>query len=87
LAVAAALDTAAKDIRFASTADDFEEDVEFSRLTSLTNAPNDPYDFADGASETNDALLMLDGLGGNDGALFVLMLVSEIFREGCGVRS
>ena len=84
LAVTAAFVTAAKDIRFASTVEDFEEDIEFSRLTSF---PNDPNDFADGASELNDALLMLDGLGRYEGSLFESIVASEILREGCGARS
>jgi hypothetical protein len=63
LAVAAALVIFASEIRLLSVVDDLpEEDVEFSRLGSC---PSDPKDLADGASDTNDALLMLAGLGGN----------------------
>ena len=60
--VAAALVTAARERRFVSAVDDFpDEEVEFSRLGSR---PNDPNDLVDGTSDKNDTLLILAGLCG-----------------------
>ena len=78
--------TAARDNRFVSAADDFPEEeveVEFSRLGSR---PSDPKDLVDGASDLNEALLILAGLGGYELG-FEKRLVFETLMEACGVKS
>jgi hypothetical protein len=84
LAVAAALVIFAREIRLLSVVDDLlEEEVEFSRLGSC---PSDPKDLVDGASDLNDALLMLAGLGGKELASEWLGM-SKTLTEACGVQS
>ena len=76
--------TTARDMRFASTVDDFpDEDAEFSRLGSR---PKDPNDFIDGGSALNDVLVMLVGLDGYEFEI-ISLLSSELLGEGWGVVS
>jgi hypothetical protein len=79
-AVAAAFVTAASERRLVSAVEDFpDEDVEFSRLGSCPNPNVD--DLVDGASDLNDAVLILAGLGGWELGTG-LVVTSETLRDG-----
>jgi hypothetical protein len=82
LAVAAALVTAARERRLVSATVDFPDDEEFSRLGLF---PKESNGFVDGASELNETLLALAGLGGEESAIEPLT-ESETLMDACGVK-
>ena len=89
LAVSAALDTAARDSRFASGVNDLTDD-KVELVSRLESNPNEPKNFVDGASDRNDAVLILAGLGGYEDSFekpFESLTISDTLVEGCGVKS
>jgi hypothetical protein len=78
--------TAAKDNRFVSAVDDFPEDAVELVFSRLRSRPSEPKDFVDGASDLNEALLILAGLGGYELG-FEKGFGLEILIDACGVKS
>jgi hypothetical protein len=78
--------TAAKDNRFVSAVDDFPEDAVELVFSRLRSRPSEPKDLVDGASDLNEALLMLAGLGGYELG-FEKGFELEILIDACGVKS